>query len=138
MQYEQPVKITETNEPQGVNKSFVQVSLLKWLLPSSKFYSSVIIYIENLFSPINCVKKVPQCQRSNITGGGPTVSLTYSVSNFDPIVFCNLFLWRLGMNRYGWVTPPLPRKDGHQSRESWQAGSAPVIKGILFIKSYLR
>ena len=83
VQYEQPVKITETNEPQGVNKSFVQVSLLKWLLPSSKFYSSVIIYIENLFSPINCVKKVPQCQRSNITGGGPAVSLTYSVSNFD-------------------------------------------------------
>jgi len=38
VQYEQPVKITETNEPQGVNKSFVQVSLLKWLLPSSKFY----------------------------------------------------------------------------------------------------
>ena len=34
VQYEQPVKITETNEPQGVNKSFVQVSLLKWPLPS--------------------------------------------------------------------------------------------------------
>ena len=39
------------------------------------------------------------------------------------------------MNRYGWVAPPLPRKDGHQSRESWQAGTAPVIKGILFLKS---
>ena len=34
VQYEQPVKITEANEPQGVNKSFVQVSLLKRLLPS--------------------------------------------------------------------------------------------------------
>jgi len=34
VQYEENIKITETNEPQGVTKYLVKVNLLKGLLPN--------------------------------------------------------------------------------------------------------
>ena len=57
MQYEKNIEITETNEPQGVTKCLVKVSLLKLLLPSLVLLICYLLSTKrNIFSPINCVK----------------------------------------------------------------------------------
>jgi len=51
VQYEENIKITETNEPQGVTKCLVKVNLLKWLLPNLVFLFVICYQLKETYSP---------------------------------------------------------------------------------------
>ena len=55
MQYEENIKITETNEPQGVDQMSCKSQFVEMAFAKPSFID-LLSTKRNIFSPINCVK----------------------------------------------------------------------------------